>query len=275
MAMGYYYTAEPENAVPPKFWATPKTHVPGSPVKERGYRFYMPEVARFITEDPIGEDGGMNLYGFVDNDPIGYVDFGGLAKSAVDYEGVKIEVDSDGTTLSGSAAMDIPNYTYGLPYVGTLVEVRGKGTVGWTTSLNSLGEKECILKEETPSSKSSGKFTKYLPPYYSYNKRYETSYGHAEVTAGFGINKKLSLLLDVATEQEAKTVVWAGGAICKCFDLKLTSQAEVHGEASLGKAALFYAVIYNAESIAVKLSKWGWKVINLPSPGDPVPVPGY
>ena len=176
---------------------------------------------------------------------------------------------------SGSAAMDIPNYTYGLPYVGTLVEVRGKGTVGWTTSLNSLGEKECILKEETPSSKSSGKFTKYLPPYYSYNKRYETSYGHAEVTAGFGINKKLSLLLDVATEQEAKTVVWAGGAICKCFDLKLTSQAEVHGEASLGKAALFYAVIYNAESIAVKLSKWGWKVINLPSPGDPVPVPGY
>jgi len=49
MAMGYYYTAEPENAVPAKFWATPKTHVPGSPVKERGYRYLMPEISRWVS----------------------------------------------------------------------------------------------------------------------------------------------------------------------------------------------------------------------------------
>jgi len=53
MAMGYYYTAEPENAVPPKFWATPKTHVPGSPVKERGLRYYTPETGRWMSRDPI------------------------------------------------------------------------------------------------------------------------------------------------------------------------------------------------------------------------------
>ena len=35
--MGYYYTSEHENAVPGNSWASPKTHTPGSPVKERGY----------------------------------------------------------------------------------------------------------------------------------------------------------------------------------------------------------------------------------------------
>jgi len=35
--MSYYYTTEPGNAVPGKSCANPKTHVPGSSVKERGY----------------------------------------------------------------------------------------------------------------------------------------------------------------------------------------------------------------------------------------------
>ncbi len=79
--MGYYYTAEPENAVPAKFWATPKTHVPGSPVKERGYRFYMPENGRWTTRDPIEEGGGKNLYSFVKNRSVSLIDYLGMAVS--------------------------------------------------------------------------------------------------------------------------------------------------------------------------------------------------
>jgi len=40
-----------------------------------GYRFYNPELGRWINRDPIEEVGGGNLYGFVHNGPGNYVDF--------------------------------------------------------------------------------------------------------------------------------------------------------------------------------------------------------
>ncbi|MCI5138790.1 MAG: RHS repeat-associated core domain-containing protein, partial [Candidatus Electrothrix sp. AR1] len=43
-----------------------------------GYRFYSPGVGRWINRDPIGEAGGINLYGFVGNDPVDLVDTWGL-----------------------------------------------------------------------------------------------------------------------------------------------------------------------------------------------------
>ncbi|MCZ7591512.1 MAG: RHS repeat-associated core domain-containing protein [Kiritimatiellae bacterium] len=39
-----------------------------------GYRFYSPGMGRWINRDPIGEEGGENLYGFVFNDPINLID---------------------------------------------------------------------------------------------------------------------------------------------------------------------------------------------------------
>ncbi|MFA7054482.1 MAG: RHS repeat-associated core domain-containing protein [Kiritimatiellia bacterium] len=35
-----------------------------------GYRFYDPDMGRFLSRDPIGEQGGLNLYGFAGNDPV-------------------------------------------------------------------------------------------------------------------------------------------------------------------------------------------------------------
>jgi RHS repeat-associated protein len=38
-------------------------------------RYYDPETGRFISEDPIGFEGGtVNLYEYVGNEPIGLVD---------------------------------------------------------------------------------------------------------------------------------------------------------------------------------------------------------
>jgi RHS repeat-associated protein len=37
---------------------------------EWGLRYYNPELERWISRDPIGEAGGINLYGCVGNDPI-------------------------------------------------------------------------------------------------------------------------------------------------------------------------------------------------------------
>ncbi len=44
------------------------------------HRFYDPETGRYISADPIGLDGGINLYAYVNGDPINEFDFKGLHK---------------------------------------------------------------------------------------------------------------------------------------------------------------------------------------------------
>jgi RHS repeat-associated protein len=42
------------------------------------YRAYNPQTGRWLSRDPIGENGGLNIYGYVGNDPLGAVDPEGL-----------------------------------------------------------------------------------------------------------------------------------------------------------------------------------------------------
>jgi RHS repeat-associated protein len=51
---------------------------PGQKVQIGLLRWYDPNLQRFINRDPIGEAGGINLYQFVGNDPINFVDANGL-----------------------------------------------------------------------------------------------------------------------------------------------------------------------------------------------------
>jgi RHS repeat-associated protein len=43
-----------------------------------GMRFYLPDLHRWLNRDPLGEEGGISLYGFVKNNPIDNVDVYGL-----------------------------------------------------------------------------------------------------------------------------------------------------------------------------------------------------
>ena len=43
------------------------------------HRYYDPQAGRWLTEDPIGTSGGMNLYGYCNNDAINRVDSNGFA----------------------------------------------------------------------------------------------------------------------------------------------------------------------------------------------------
>jgi RHS repeat-associated protein len=49
-------------------------------------RYYAPWLGRWLTPDPIGPAGGLNLYEFVSGDPIGYVDPDGTDRRPTDEE---------------------------------------------------------------------------------------------------------------------------------------------------------------------------------------------
>ena len=55
-----------------------KEYDPETGLSYYGYRFYSPSVGRWITRDPLGETGGLNLYGFVGNNPVNRIDPLGL-----------------------------------------------------------------------------------------------------------------------------------------------------------------------------------------------------
>jgi hypothetical protein len=104
--MGYYDTPEPEAAPRVISCASLKTHTPGSPVKERGHRYYSPGMGRWCSRDPIYEWGfetarnaahgadlqqtlqiaeqarSQNLLSFIDNRPVAFVDVLGLSINA-------------------------------------------------------------------------------------------------------------------------------------------------------------------------------------------------
>ncbi len=44
-----------------------------------GYRYYSPTQGRWLSRDPIGEYGGLNLYAFVNNNPLTFWDYLGNA----------------------------------------------------------------------------------------------------------------------------------------------------------------------------------------------------
>jgi RHS repeat-associated protein len=50
-----------------------------------GYRYYSPELGRWINRDPIEEDGGENLYAFLENETADGVDLLGLVTRDLNY----------------------------------------------------------------------------------------------------------------------------------------------------------------------------------------------
>jgi RHS repeat-associated protein len=87
-----------------------------------GFRFYDPGLQRWINRDPIGEMGGLNLYGFVGNSPLIYVDPYGLAWYDWDW----IDKASD---FCAGAADDL---TFGLTD-------GARGLLGWNDTVDKGG----------------------------------------------------------------------------------------------------------------------------------------
>ena len=60
------------------FQFSTKRYDAGTGLNYYGYRFYSPGVERWMNRDPLGEAGGVNLYGFVGGNPVNWVDPWGL-----------------------------------------------------------------------------------------------------------------------------------------------------------------------------------------------------
>jgi len=61
--------------------ARPAATKTASGVRYYGLRYYNPGTGRFLNRDPMKEDGDVNLYAMVDNDPVIFFDFEGLRRS--------------------------------------------------------------------------------------------------------------------------------------------------------------------------------------------------
>jgi len=80
--MGYHLKI-PTSAGPDRTAASQpvrlKMHTPGLQMQDRGQRFYNPQLGRWLSRDPIGEEGGINLYLIGQNDTINAQDKDGLS----------------------------------------------------------------------------------------------------------------------------------------------------------------------------------------------------
>jgi RHS repeat-associated protein len=50
-----------------------------------GHRYYDPKAGRFLSRDPMGYGGGLNLYGYVGGNPVNYADPSGNAYEPIDW----------------------------------------------------------------------------------------------------------------------------------------------------------------------------------------------
>ena len=144
-----------------------------------GFRYYDPETGRWPNRDPIGEQGGYNLYGFVGNDGVNYWDYLGweweiirksdseLAKAiAQENDSIKtlssqigldvndyekwltdngLEIKSSSTILGKGCEVEIPNviYAYWAGDAGAL----GRAWVHWNGNVRELKSKGYMVDE--------------------------------------------------------------------------------------------------------------------------------
>jgi RHS repeat-associated protein len=89
-------------------------------------RWYDPAAKRFITEDPIGLDGGINLYAYVGNNPINKIDPMGLDSIGLDHPLMQEMLNSFGALKLGptiSTPSPAPKYGKCLANVSEFVNV--------------------------------------------------------------------------------------------------------------------------------------------------------
>ena len=106
-----------------------------------GYRFYSPELGRWLSKDLIGELGGLNLYGFSGNDAVKHIDYLGKLKKEFKKlaEGEMIFAGTFGSVEPGLILIHeckCKNVKYDLQFHYTLRMLSKADTEGWKETPN-------------------------------------------------------------------------------------------------------------------------------------------
>jgi len=97
-----------------------------------GLRYYDPSKARFINRDPIGEDGGLNLYRFVGNNPASRIDVLGLSTTVL---AVRSDSVPKGQTLYRGRYYSYSHHNGSGNPVFNLIPL-GSGNGSWSSSID-------------------------------------------------------------------------------------------------------------------------------------------
>ncbi len=103
-----------------------------------GYRYYSPEVGRWISRDPIEEKGGVNLYGMVGNDAVNAIDPFGLYTKKIDGKGiVTLSIEQCEIVILDGHGHKITPHTFEFPDSSKGCSARG-GFVGCSPGTANL-----------------------------------------------------------------------------------------------------------------------------------------
>jgi len=100
-----------------------------------GYRYYDSETGRWLNRDPIEEQGGVNLYGFVGNEPVGKWDYLGMTGF---HDGL-MDIDSGGGINRDSQS---PSYIAAvcsvyeriIPMEPTIIDTSGRTIIDYSST---------------------------------------------------------------------------------------------------------------------------------------------
>jgi RHS repeat-associated protein len=146
----------------------PSTTKLASGVRYYGYRHYDPVTGRWPSRDPIGERGGINLYGMVGNDAVNWVEFLGLKRLTLKYSILNPDEDKEADRKLNTDAIQTT----------TLEEVR-MSIVENTDPYSPTGEDPCHCVEKLTiwAHGASGKVTIDGSP--SFGEDWEKTKGNA------------------------------------------------------------------------------------------------
>jgi len=109
---GYVYDAFGElrsvtGSLEQPFRFSTKYYDGGTGLVDFGYRFYVSGIGRWLNRDPIGVEGGINLYGYVGNNPVNFVDpYGDKSYTQKEVDDLSVEYSKVLCNCSKTACED-------------------------------------------------------------------------------------------------------------------------------------------------------------------------